>query len=79
MDALSIINIIAQVVKTAADLGPVIIKDVEDATPFAEAIYNHLVNKKPITQSDLDALDARIANLSEQLQAPLPPEQPDDV
>lgn len=75
MDALTIINLIAGVIKTAVDLTPTIIKTAEDAAPFAQAIYNSLIKGEKVTQEDLDALEARITDLSNQLQLPLPPEE----
>lgn len=72
--ALEIITTIAQVIKAAVDAGPSIIKGIEDAKPFAEAIFASLVRGKEISQDDLDALEAKITDLSNQLQLPLPPE-----
>lgn len=79
MDIASIVGIIGSVIKTAVDLTPGVIKTVEDAAPFAELIWDHLVNKKVITQADLDSLDAKLAALSARIQAELAPEKPDDV
>lgn len=75
MDALAIINLIATVIKTAVDLTPAIIKTAEDAAPFAQAIYNSLIKGEKVTKEDLEALEARITELSNQLQKPLPPEE----
>lgn len=74
MDATAIINLIATVIKTAVDLTPTVIKGVEDAKPFAEAIY-HALKGDNITQDQLDQLEAKITDLSNQLQQPLPPEE----
>jgi len=79
MDAAAIISLIGTVIKTAVDLTPAVIKTVEDATPFAKAIWDDLVNKKVITPEDMAVLESKLAELSARLQAPLPPEQPDDV
>ena len=79
MDAAAIIALIGTVIKTAVDLTPAVIKTVQDAEPFALTIWNNLVNKQVITAADLDTLTAQLTALSNQLQAPLPPEQPDDV
>lgn len=79
MDIGSIVSVIGNVIKTAVDLTPGVIKTVEDAAPFAELIWDHLVNKKVITQSDLNDLDAKLAALSARIQAELPPEQADDI
>lgn len=79
MNVISIIGLIGTVIKTAVDLTPAVIKTVEDAEPFAKAIWDNLVNKKVISQSDLDTLEAQLAALSAQLQAPLPPADDQDV
>ncbi len=79
MDAIAILNLIGTVIKTAVDLTPSVIKTVEDAEPFAKLIWDHLVNKKVITQADLDELDTKLAALSARIQADIPPEQDDDV
>lgn len=75
MDPLKIIEIIAAIIKTAVDVGPIAIKGVEDAKPFAQAIYNNLIKHKTITQEDLNKLEDHIKELSDQLQLPLPPEE----
>lgn len=72
-DVAAIITAIAGVLKTAVDLGPTVIKATEDAKPFAEAIWNTL-RGTTITQSQLDLLEAKITDLSNQLQQPLPPD-----
>jgi hypothetical protein len=79
MDAIAIISSIGSVIKLAVDLTPSVIKTVDDAKPFAKAIYDDLVNKKVITHDDLLALEAKLTELSAQLQAPLPPEDDQDV
>lgn len=79
MDPATIITLIGTVIKTAVDLTPAVIKTVSDAEPFAQTIWNNLVNKKVITPEDLSTLEAQLTALSAQLQAPLPAEQPDDV
>ena len=70
MDPATIIATVATVIKTAVDVGPSIIKGVEDATPFAQAIYDTLTGGT-ITQAQLDSLTAQIKVLSDQLQAPM--------
>jgi len=79
MDAGAIIALVATVIKTAVDLTPTVIKTVEDAEPFAKAIWDDLINKKVISPTDLASLEAKLTALSSQLQAPLPPAQDDDV
>ena len=71
MDPTTIISVIAGVIKVAVDLGPSIIKLEQDAAPFAEAIYNTFKGTA-ITQEQLDTLEAKITDLSNQLQLTLP-------
>lgn len=75
MDSAVIIATIASIIKTAVDVGPVVIKGIEDAKPFAEALYNTLFKGHKITEEELAQLEARIKDLSAQLQLPLPPEE----
>ena len=67
---------IANVINAAVQIGPSVIKGVEDALPFAQAIYNNLFNKTTITQADLDALDAQVQAMVDQALTPLPPDDP---
>jgi hypothetical protein len=78
MDTALVIETIAKVIKTAVELTPVVIKTVEDAKPFAQAIVRTLHGAKP-SADDLAQLEMHIAQLSEQLQQPLPSETDDDV
>lgn len=41
-------------------------------TPFAQAIYDNLVNKTEITQAQLDALEAAVDAAAAEIQTPLP-------
>lgn len=79
MNPAAIIAAIKAVLGTAVELAPTAIKLEQVIAPLAQGIWDHLVNKKVITQSDLDALQAQSTALSASIQAPLPPEQPDDV
>jgi len=79
MNAAAIIAIIEEVLGAAVTLAPTAIKLEQVIEPLALGIWNHLVNKKVITADDLAALSAQIAATSARIQAPLPPEQPDDV
>lgn len=72
MDAAAIILLISKVINTAVQIGPTVIETVEDAIPFGKLIYENLVSGKPVTQAQMDALDAQIAALSNELQQPLP-------
>lgn len=72
--AIQVVELIAKVIKTAVDLTPTVVKTVEDAKPFAQAIYSTLRGNQ-ITKSQLEELERRIDELSAQLQLPLPPEE----
>lgn len=74
MNAAAIIAAIAQGIKLAVDVGPSVIKGIEDAKPFAEAIYNTLKGEN-VTEEDLAALEARLAALSAQLHTPMEGEE----
>lgn len=73
METAAIISAVAAAIKAAVDLTPSVIKTVQDATPFAQAIVATIKGKN-ITQDQLDQLEAQITSLSQQLQAPLPPD-----
>lgn len=73
MDTAAVIAAVAAAIKAAVDLTPAIIRTVQDATPFAEAIIR-TVSGETISPDQLDALDAQIAALSAALQAPLAPD-----
>lgn len=79
MNATQIITAISSVIKVAVDLTPVVIKTIEDAKPFAQAIYDTLIGDKEISAEELEVLQAKILELSNQLQAPLPPPTDDEV
>jgi hypothetical protein len=79
MNATQIITAISSVIKVAVDLTPVVIKTIEDAKPFAQAIYDTLIGDKEISAEELETLQAKILELSNQLQAPLPPPTDDEV
>ena len=71
----AILGAIAQVITVAA---PLVIKAEQNAVPFAQEIYA-IFTGTPVTVDDLNGLLAKTNALSAQIQAPLPPEQPDDV
>lgn len=79
MNAAAIIAIIEEVLGAAVTLAPTAIKLDQVIEPLALGLWNHLVNKKVITADDIAAVSATIAATSARIQAPLPPEQPDDV
>lgn len=78
MDPISIITLIAGAVNAAVKVGPTVIKTVEDATPFAEAIFG-MFSGAPVTEDKALEFEAKIAELSARLQAPLPPATDQDV
>lgn len=59
---------IAEVLVKAA---PIILNTVQNAKPFAEILYRTLAKGDKITEADLDVLEAKITELSNQLQKPL--------
>lgn len=79
MNPAAIIAAIEAVISTAVELAPVAVKLEQVVAPLAQGLWNHLINKKVITQADLDTLAAQVTDLSARIQAPLPPEQSDDV
>lgn len=74
MDPTLVINTILKVISLAIDAAPAIQKGIQDARPFAEAIYNSLIAGKEVTEEELSQLETMIDALSDQLQEPLPPE-----
>jgi len=68
-----------ELIQKAIELGSTAIKLGHDATPFALALWNNVVNKKIITTADLEILDRQLTTLSNRLQAPLPPADDQDV
>ncbi len=75
MNADQIVDItgsIVTVASKAAELG-------HDVTPFAKMIYDDLVNKKQISQSDIVALRQKLSELEARALAPLPPAEPDEL
>jgi HAMP domain-containing protein len=79
MNSAAIIAIIEEVLGAAVTLAPSAIKLEQVIQPLAQGLWDHLVNKKVITQDDIDALKGQIAATSSRIQAPLPPAQDDDV
>jgi hypothetical protein len=67
------VALLAKFIKMAVDLGPDVIKGVQDAKPFAEQIFRSFGGKE-LAPGELEALEARIDSLAVQLQEPLPPE-----
>lgn len=79
MNVLAITGALTSVLKTVVDLAPAAISAERVLEPVAKLIWNHLINKKVVTQEDLNDLDSQIKALSARIQAELPPEQPDDI
>lgn len=76
MDPATIIATIASVIQTAVKVGPTVIQTVEDAAPFAQAIYNNLFAGQTVTQAQIDALEAEVDALATEVLQPLPPDDP---
>jgi hypothetical protein len=79
MNSAAIIAIIEEVLGAAVTLAPTAIKLEQVIQPLALGLWDHLVNKKVVTQTDIDALKAQILATSARIQAPIQPEQDDDV
>lgn len=73
-NVLAVIQTVAAVIKTAVDVGNVIISTVEDAEPFAKVIVDTIGSKEEISDEELDAMRLKLQALSNELQKPLPPE-----
>lgn len=74
MDASKVIETIANILKTVNELAPTVIQTVQDAKPLAESIYNVVIKGNKVTDEELEALEAHVMALSDELQEPLPPE-----
>lgn len=71
---ISSIASLAKIIKMVVDVGPDVIKTVEDAKPFAQQIFSTMRGGKEITADELKDLEAKIDELASELQRPLPPE-----
>lgn len=71
--AIQIAGVVAKGIKILVDLGPDIIKTVDDAKPFATRLVNAIQGKK-VTVNELASLEAHIDEMAAELQEPLPPE-----
>jgi hypothetical protein len=65
---------VVDAINTAINVGSTLIQAGKDAAPVAKLIYDTFVDKKDVTQEQLEAFQADTDRLSEELQAPLPPE-----
>lgn len=70
MDPLTIIAAISSVIKIASEAAAL----GKDIAPYAQAIYDNLVNGKEVTQDDIDALAMEVDAVHAEIQRPLPPE-----
>lgn len=70
----AILALIAQILPLAIQAFPTVIKTVEDLRPFATQLFTTFSGGKEITPEQQGALEALLADLSSQLQQPLPPE-----
>ena len=76
MDAATIaliITSVAKIIKTAVDLGPDVMKTVEDAKPMAILLFKTLRGNE-VTAEELATLEGQVDSLYAKLQEPLPPE-----
>lgn len=74
MNTQAILDSIAKIIQIAVQAGPTVVQTVEDAAPFAKAIYDHLVAGHAVTQAQIDALEAEVDALAEEVLQPLPPD-----
>ncbi len=74
MDPISVITRIASIIQKISQLAPTAIQTVNDAKPFAQLLYHTLAKGEKVTETELDELEAKITDLSNQLQKPLDPE-----
>lgn len=72
------IALIEKIITTAIALGPTVIKGFEDFQPFAVLIWDAIFKGQPITADEIAAIEAKLADLSAQLQVLLPAAQPGD-
>lgn len=79
MNPAAIIAAIEAALNLAVELAPTAIKAEQVIAPIAQALWDHVVNKKIITQADLDALNTQLTATSAEIQGSIQPEQPDDV
>lgn len=67
----STLSTISDFLVQIAKIGPTLIKTVEDAEPFAQALIDAF-HGRTLTDAGIAALEADLAALSQQLQKPLP-------
>lgn len=70
--------LIEKIVTTAAALAPTVIQGFKDFEPFAVLIWDSIVKGQAITPEETAAIEAKLADLSNQLQQALPAAQPGD-
>jgi hypothetical protein len=74
MSILASVESVVSAINTAINVGATLIQAGKDAAPVAKLIYDTFIDKKEVTQAELEAFQAETDRLSEELQAPLPPE-----
>jgi len=57
----------------------VVIQAGKDAAPFAKAIYDDIVGKQTITPEEGAAIEAKIAQLTEDILRPIDPALPNEI
>ena len=72
MDLATALATVLTVIKTLAEVEPILVQGVNDLKPFAVALYEKLTGQT-ISDADLTALEAQVDALSAELQAPMPP------
>lgn len=67
-------DVVLRIAELLVKFAPIAIQGIENAKPFAELLYKTLAKGDKITEADLDDLEAKITELSKELQTPLDPE-----
>lgn len=78
MTGLEIIALIAGALKAAADVGPIVFKTAQDATPFIMRLVAGVIGRE-LDPNEQAHIEAQLDALSAQLQVPLPPADEEDI
>ncbi len=73
MDVASTISTVLAVIRALSEAAPIVYAGITDLKAFAATLYAK-IKGEDISEADLAALEAQIDALSDELNAPLPPE-----
>lgn len=73
MDVASTISTVLAVIRALSEAAPIVYAGITDLKAFAVTLYSK-IKGEDISEADLAALEAQIDALSDELNAPLPPE-----